>query len=89
MNFKTLATLVNHKQIITCQSSSLRDIIIKLSESKSIGKRTLPSFEHEAKPSIPSYESLETKMDINDVFLWTPLKEVLEGSWESSDFRPD
>ncbi len=28
-------------------------------------------------------------MDINDVCLWTSLKEVLEGSWETSDFRPD
>jgi len=33
LNFKTTTDFVNHKQIINCQSSSLKDIIIELSES--------------------------------------------------------
>ncbi len=70
-------SLVNHLQ---------RYIINKPSKSQSIRKRKFPSFEHEAKPSMPSYEFPKTKMDISDVFLCTSTEEVQVGFHYDSTF---
>ncbi len=57
-----------------------------MNESQSIRKRKLPSFEHEARPSIPNYEFPKTKMDISDVFLCTSIEKVQVGSHYDSIF---
>jgi hypothetical protein len=68
LNFKTPSTLSSHKRSVACQSFASKDTIIKPNEfESSIRKRKLPSFEHEARHSIPNYESPKT----SDVFLCT------------------